>query len=192
MRSNRDPLDLIERDLVPGAIVELGGARAFVRRHCLRIFQRAALIEIGGDASCPEHMTAELDLETRFGRAPPDHLIGVDAVHRVLRQPAGLAGGRAEEGGLAGIADAGRVEIFVDELFELVMRRHFVALAAFLMQPDPPALALGVVILDAHGDDGCWPGDLVISSLQPIRRERKMLGSRAWETNGRESSHGLD
>jgi hypothetical protein len=36
----------------------------------------------------------------------------------------------------------------------------------------------------------CWPDDLVISSLQPIRRERKMLGSRAWETNGRESSHG--
>jgi hypothetical protein len=34
------------------------------------------------------------------------------------------------------------------------MRRHFVALAAFLMQPDPPALALGVVVLDAHGDDG--------------------------------------
>jgi hypothetical protein len=29
--SNCDPLDLIERDLVAGAIIELGGARAFVR-----------------------------------------------------------------------------------------------------------------------------------------------------------------
>ncbi len=31
--SDRNPLDLIERDLVAGAVVEPGGARAFVRRH---------------------------------------------------------------------------------------------------------------------------------------------------------------
>jgi hypothetical protein len=30
--SDRDPLDLIQRDLVAGAVIELGGARAFVRR----------------------------------------------------------------------------------------------------------------------------------------------------------------
>jgi hypothetical protein len=35
-----------------------------------------------------------------------------------------------------------------------MMRRHFVALAAFLVQADPPALAHRVVVLDAHGDDG--------------------------------------
>jgi hypothetical protein len=30
-RLNHDPLDLVERDLVSGAVVELGRARAFVR-----------------------------------------------------------------------------------------------------------------------------------------------------------------
>jgi hypothetical protein len=40
--SNRNSLDLIERDLVTGAIIELGGAGAFVRRHSLGIFESAA------------------------------------------------------------------------------------------------------------------------------------------------------
>ena len=57
-------------------------------------------------------------------------------------------------GGLAVLADSGRGEILIKELLELVMRRHFVALAAFLMQPHPPALAAGVIVLDTHGDDG--------------------------------------
>ena len=32
------------------------------------------------------------------------------------------------------LADAGRGEILIEELFDLVMRRHFVALAAFLVK----------------------------------------------------------
>jgi hypothetical protein len=43
-------LDLVECDLVAGAAVELGGARAFVRDHRLGVFERAAALEVGGDA----------------------------------------------------------------------------------------------------------------------------------------------
>jgi hypothetical protein len=64
---NRNALDLIERDLIAGAVVELGGARAFMRGHSLGVFERAAGLEIGGDAGRAEHMAAELDLETGFG-----------------------------------------------------------------------------------------------------------------------------
>jgi hypothetical protein len=99
-------------------------------------------------------VTAEPDLEASLGHAAADHLIRVDAMHRPVCQPPGSAGRRAEEGGLAVFADAGRVEIFIDELLELVMRRHLVALAAFLVQPHPPALAAGVVVLDPHGNYG--------------------------------------
>src|ERR1700730_19012383 len=49
--------------------------------------------------------------EPGFGHSQADHLIGIDAVHRVFRQPARLADRRAEEGGLAVVADAGRGEI---------------------------------------------------------------------------------
>jgi hypothetical protein len=62
LSSDRNTLDLIERDFVAGAIVELGGAWAFVRRHGLRIFERAARLEVGGDAGRPEHMATELPL----------------------------------------------------------------------------------------------------------------------------------
>jgi hypothetical protein len=47
------------------------------------------------------------------GRAPADHLIGIDAVHRPVRQQSGSASGRAEEGGFVVIADTGRGQIFI-------------------------------------------------------------------------------
>jgi len=37
--SNRDPLDLIERDPVAGAVVKLGGLWAFVSRDLLGLLQ---------------------------------------------------------------------------------------------------------------------------------------------------------
>jgi hypothetical protein len=54
--SNLDPFDLIERDLIAGTVVEPGGTRAFVRRHGLRVFERAAGLEIRGDAGRAEDM----------------------------------------------------------------------------------------------------------------------------------------
>ena len=151
--SNRNPLDLVERNLIAGAIIELGGARAFVRRHGLSILQSAAGFKIGGDAGGAEGMAADLDGNAKFGRSSLDHAPGVDAVHWRVGQRAGAANGRAEQGSLAGVAETGRLDISVEIGFEIVMRGHFMALAAFLMQPHPPALALGVVVLNTHGDD---------------------------------------
>ena len=47
---DRDPLDLVEGDFIAGAIIELRCARAFMRRHRLRVFQRAASFDVRGDA----------------------------------------------------------------------------------------------------------------------------------------------
>jgi hypothetical protein len=47
---NRDPLHLVERDLVARAVIELGRARTFVRGHGLGVLQRAAGFQIGGDS----------------------------------------------------------------------------------------------------------------------------------------------
>ena len=51
--SNRNSFHLVERDLVAGAVVELGGARAFVRGHELGVFERAAGFEVGRYAPRP-------------------------------------------------------------------------------------------------------------------------------------------
>jgi len=52
--------------------------------------------------------------------------------------------------GLALTLQTGRFDIFVEIRFQSVVRGHFVALAAFLVQANPPALALRVVVLDTH------------------------------------------
>jgi hypothetical protein len=123
-----------------------------MRRHGLSIFQSAASLEIGGDASGAEGMTADADSRAEIGGAALDHAPGVDAVHRVFRQRVGPANSGAEQGGLAVVADAGGLDVGVQVRFEIMMRRHLMTLAAFLMQTDPPALALGIVVLDAQGD----------------------------------------
>ena len=100
-----------------------------------------------------------LPRRAQIGGAALDHAPGVDAVHRLVGQRAGAAGGGAEQGSLAAVADSGRLDIGVEIGFEIVMRRHLMALAAFLMQTHPPALAVGVVVLDAHGDDRADAGE---------------------------------
>jgi hypothetical protein len=52
-----DPLDLIERDLVVAAIIQLGGARALMRGHLLSIFQQAAVEKVDGDPGRAERAT---------------------------------------------------------------------------------------------------------------------------------------
>jgi hypothetical protein len=161
MRSNSDSFHLIEGDLVTGAIVKLGGPGAFMGSHRLGVFERAAGLEISGDPGRAEHVAAKLAFQSGFGRAAADHLVCVDAVHRPVGKDPGSAGRRAEEGGLAAVPDARRIEIFIKELLELVMGRHLVALAAFLIEPQPPALPVGEVVLDLHRDDRADAGKAV-------------------------------
>ena len=132
---NRNPLDLIERDFVAGPIIELGGARTFVRRHRLRVLQRAAGFEIRRDARGAKGVAADPASRAKVGGAALDHAPGVDAVHRLVGQRAGAAGGGAEQGSLATVADSSRLDISVEIGFQSVVRRHFMALAAFLMTP---------------------------------------------------------
>src|SRR5580704_2985192 len=60
-----------------------------------------------------------------------------DPVHRRGRERAGAAHGRAEQGAPFVAGDTGGTNVFIEEGFELVVRRHFVALAAFFVQSDP-------------------------------------------------------
>jgi hypothetical protein len=48
--SNHDPLDLIEADLIPPAIIELRRARRSVVRHRRGPFERAAVLEVGRES----------------------------------------------------------------------------------------------------------------------------------------------
>ena len=79
---DHDPLDLIERDDVGRAVIELGRAGALVRGHSLGVLECTAGLEVGGDAGGAESVAADLRLEARVGRAPADHPPDIDTVHR--------------------------------------------------------------------------------------------------------------
>ena len=74
-------------------------------------------------------------------------------------QRAGAPARGAEEGVLLRLASPAASQIGVEIGFEIVMRRHLVALAAFFVEAHPPALALGEIILDAHADGGADAGE---------------------------------
>ena len=61
------------------------------------------------------------------------------------RPPSVRNNGEALSAPIAGGGDVG-----VEIVFQQVVRRHFVLLAAFLVQPHPPAFALRIVVLDVH------------------------------------------
>src|SRR5262249_17956260 len=52
------------------------------------------------------------------------------------------------------ISDAAGGQVGVEIPLQLVVYRHLVMLAALLMQAQPPALALLMVVADLHGEDG--------------------------------------
>jgi len=61
-------LGLIEPDQVGRAVVELGRPRALVRGHGLSVLERAAGLEVGGDACRAERMTADFGRDRMVSR----------------------------------------------------------------------------------------------------------------------------
>src|SRR3954447_2907162 len=70
-----DALDLVERNFIAAAFIELGRAPAFVGGPGLGVFEHAAGFEISRDPGCPENVAAELPLEPGIGGAAADHLM---------------------------------------------------------------------------------------------------------------------
>jgi hypothetical protein len=62
---NPDPLHLVQADVVLPPIVELGRARAGVVGHGRGILQRAAVLQVGGDAGGPEGVIADPGAKAR-------------------------------------------------------------------------------------------------------------------------------
>jgi hypothetical protein len=81
------------------------------------------------------------DLQAEVGGAALDHAVRIDAVHGRGRERAGAADG----GGTGGSCRRRQCRRHGCT----VVGRHLVALAAFFVQPDSPALAVGEVVLEA-------------------------------------------
>ena len=134
---DHNSLDLIETHLIAPAIVELRRARRGVIRHRGGLFERPAVLEIGGDARRPEVVVAELGCDAGCRRAPADHRVGVCLLQHRPGEHAGAPADRAEQWPLGIVAQARAVEIGNEVFIEVVVARHRVPLAALLPQPHP-------------------------------------------------------
>jgi len=93
---NHDPLDLIEADLVAPPVVELRGTRRRMVSHRRGLFERAAVLQVGGDPGRSKTVVPELCVDPGRGGAPTDHGIGVGLRQHGARENAGAAPDRAE------------------------------------------------------------------------------------------------
>jgi hypothetical protein len=121
-------------------------------RHRSGLFQRAAVLEVGGDPRCAEAVVAELGCDAGRRRAPADHRIGVRLRQHGAGEFPGAPADRAEQRPLWIVAQAGAVEIGRQVFVEVVVTRHRVPLAALLEQPHPEPAVLRVDIFDRHAE----------------------------------------
>src|ERR1022692_117879 len=150
VRLNHDPLHLIERDLIAAAVVKPRGARGFVRGHLLRHFQLAAVFEVRGNSGCAERVAPDQGFYSRTTGAAPDHEVDLRLRDASFGEQLRLALRGTEQGSAFLAGDARGLDVRRHILFEVVVRRHLVALAALLMQPHPPAATLKIPVLDIH------------------------------------------
>jgi hypothetical protein len=87
------------------------------------------------------------------------HVPNIRARYRAWPEFLGFADGSAEQGPLAVALDACRFDISAELSFQLVVARHFIDLAVFLAQAQPPAFFLREVILEGERDDGTDTGE---------------------------------
>jgi hypothetical protein len=149
-------LDLVQGNLVLPAVVELGGPGRGVPGDPGGDLQGAAVAQVIGNPRASERVVAQLRSQAGVSRPALDHMPRQVPRHRALRErvPSTAPAAGAEQGQVALLADAGGLDVFIEEGGRLVMDRHHVIDPAFFVQTEKGAPALVIVILDLHAD-GC-------------------------------------
>jgi hypothetical protein len=182
-RSEHHLLHLIQAHDVISPIIQLGCPRALMRRHLLRLLKIPAIGQVNRDPGRPEGMAADLRFDPGLARAPADHVEGVFPIQRPLRKRAGFPVGRSKQRALFVLPKAGRFNVGVQVLFERMVHRHLVVLAAFLMKSEPPPLSLGEIVLNPHCNRGADPREAVDQHANkgPIAKADQCVGRNARE-----------
>jgi hypothetical protein len=126
----------------------------------LRVLERSAVLHIGRDARCTKCVAAGGIGQGGGLCSPLDHGQNVLPCHRILGKLVSLPDRPEERSFLFG-GNACRIDPGVQVGRKIMMARHFVTLAAFLMQPQPRALAVLEVVLDPQYRRGAHAGEAV-------------------------------
>ena len=161
---DHNPLDLIEADLVAAAVIELRRSRRGMVRHRGGLFERAAILEIGGDPGRPEAMVAELGSDAGCRGAPADHRIGIRLRQHGVRQLVGAASDRAEQRPLGIVANTRARRMGRDE-------EEGVELREMLDDPDldfGDFIAAAIVAAVSRGARGHFPAVFSLSESRVV------------------------
>jgi hypothetical protein len=118
-----------------------------MRSDLLSVLERAAILQIGRNAGRAESMTAGRVGEAGLLRPTFDHPQHIVGLHPVLRQPVALTNAGEQPTFFVG-SDASGSDLIIEKFAQGVMARYVVAFAAFLVQPQPPALFVLEVVAD--------------------------------------------
>ena len=142
---------------------------------CAALFERAADLQVSGDARGAKGVVADARRNAGGFRAPLNHRIGVGLGQRIAGELAGRAAVGLEQQRLRLGRQPRAVAIFMQVSFQIVMAGHGVLLAALLLQahPQPPVLRIHVV--DLHADRRADAGEGI--AIKPIsaRSRRPMI-----------------
>ena len=96
--------------------------------------ERALVLEVRGDIGRTERVIADPGFYAGVRVAPLNHPVSVLLPQGVARKRAGLAGRRAEQRPVRVAGDAGGGDLFVEVLFQIVVTKNLVLLAAVLVE----------------------------------------------------------
>ena len=132
-----------------------------MRGHHLRLLEHPAVCEINRNPGRPEGVAADLCLNPGRLRPPLNHVECIGAGQRPLGELPRPPDGTPEQRPFLVLSDPSRPDVAVEILLERMVRRHLVIFPALLVEPEPPALALGEVVLDPHGQRRADPREAV-------------------------------
>ena len=125
----------------------------------LRGFERALVLQVGGNAGRPERMVSDPGFDAGAARPPLDHAVGVLLPQGLAGEHARLAHRRLEQRRVRISRDAGGGDVFVEVLLQTVVTGNLMLLAAFLVQAHPAAAALYEVVADLHLQHSAHAGE---------------------------------
>src|SRR5271156_792671 len=129
-----------------------------MRRNLLSELERPPVLKVSGDPSRAEGVAAGGVGQGGIPGAPLDHVKHVAPRHRIAGELVALANA-PKQWTLLILANARSSNPDVEVLVQRMMAGHFMALAAFFMQPEPRAPALLKIVLNPQGGGGTYASE---------------------------------
>src|ERR1017187_9996696 len=117
-------------------------------RHLLRELTTTAVAQVLSNASCPKGVIADPSLDPRGVRPSANHPVNIRLGHGIGRECSAAPAHSPKWIALEVAGEASGADVGIQISLEIVVAGHLMALAAFLMQPNPSPTTLGVVVLD--------------------------------------------